>query len=150
LPERPVISQRSPDAQSEVTRIRVHEPRRDSSIPAMTVNQSQISFAHLPTLLNENNQDAVEHDFSRMVTMKVNVHLQPPSSPKERGTAHREQNTFTTPGRFLQVWRLRTVLEHSAPPPDQPPNLTNGFHSVEAGADPQSTFQLKIPRVSRL
>jgi len=40
----------------------------------MTMNQRQFSFARFPALLNDTLENSVEHDFGRVITVKVNLH----------------------------------------------------------------------------
>src|SRR5216683_758576 len=46
----------------------------------MTMNQHQFIFTHLPSLLHNLAKSSVEHDFSRMVAVKVNFHIFSPGA----------------------------------------------------------------------
>lgn len=72
------MPQHTPDAKSKVTRVCVHKTRSDSPIATMAVNQREFIFAHLPSLLDNLAKSSVEHDFSRMVAVKVDFHTSTP------------------------------------------------------------------------
>ena len=76
--KRLVMSQRLPNTETKVTGVCIHETRSDASIAAMTMNQCQFVFTHLPSLLHNYPKSSVEHDFRRMIPMKVNFHLLAP------------------------------------------------------------------------
>src|SRR5579864_1221539 len=53
----------------------VDEAWRDASVAAVPVDQDQFSFSHLPGLLHNFRQHAAPHYFSRMISMKIVLHL---------------------------------------------------------------------------
>ncbi len=73
------MSQRLPNTQTKVTGVCIHETRSDAAIAAMTMNQYQFVFTHLPSLLHNYPKSSVEHDFRRMIPVKVNFHLLAPN-----------------------------------------------------------------------
>jgi hypothetical protein len=73
--KRLVMSQRLPNTETKVTGVCIHETRSDASVAAMTMNQCQFVFTHLPSLLHNCPKSSVEHDFGRMIPVKVNFHL---------------------------------------------------------------------------
>ncbi len=74
------MPQRTPDKESKVTGVCIHKTRSNSSVATMTMNQCQLIFTHLPTLLHNLAKSSVEQDFSRMVAVKVDFHIFPPGS----------------------------------------------------------------------
>jgi hypothetical protein len=82
LAKRAVMPQGPPNTEAEVTGVCIHKTRSDSSIATMAMNQCQFVFTHLPGLLHNFAKSSVEHDLSRMVTVKVNFHLSYPASLK--------------------------------------------------------------------
>ena len=78
LAKRPVLPQRSANAESKVSGVRVHETQCNATIATMAVNQRQFSFTHLPSLSQNLAQSSVEHDLSGMVAVKVDFHLSLP------------------------------------------------------------------------
>ena len=77
--KRLVMSQRLPNTETKVTGVCIHETRSDASIAAMTMNQCQFVVTHLPSLLHNFPKSSVEHDFGRMIPVKVNFHLFAPN-----------------------------------------------------------------------
>jgi hypothetical protein len=77
LAKRVVMPRRPPDTKTKVTSVRIHKARTVSSIPTMTMNQRQLVFTHLSSLLDNHGKSSIEYDFIRMVAVKVNLHLQP-------------------------------------------------------------------------
>jgi hypothetical protein len=75
-----VMPQRPPNTEAKVTGVCIHKTGSDSSIATMTMNQCQFVFTHLPGLLHNFAKSSVEHDLSRMVTVKINLHLSYPGS----------------------------------------------------------------------
>src|SRR4029077_18736985 len=71
------MPQCAPDTEAKVTGVCIHTTKCNPSIATMTMNQRQFIFTHLPTLLHNFGKSSVEHDFSRMVAVKVNFHLLP-------------------------------------------------------------------------
>ena len=82
--KRLVMSQRLPNTKTEVTGVCIHKTRSDASIAAMTMNQCQFVFTHLPGLLHNFPESSVQHDFGRMIPVKVNFHLLAPKSPTRK------------------------------------------------------------------
>jgi hypothetical protein len=80
--KRLVMSQRPPNTKTKVTGVRIHKTRSNSSIAAMTMNQCQFVFTHLPSLLYNFAESSVEHDFRWMISVKINFHLFIPDSPR--------------------------------------------------------------------
>jgi hypothetical protein len=75
-----VMAQRLSNTKAKITGVRIHKPGADSSITSVAVNQCQLVFAHLPSLLQDLGERPVEHDFSRMIAVKVNLHRLPLAS----------------------------------------------------------------------
>jgi hypothetical protein len=80
LAKRLVIPQRPPNTESKVAGVRVNKTRRNATITTMAMNQRQFIRTHLPSLLQNIAKNSVEHDFSWMVAVKVDLHLFPPGS----------------------------------------------------------------------
>jgi len=80
--KRLVVSQRLPNTETKVTGVCIHKTRSNSSISAMTMNQGQFVFTHLPSLLHNFAESSVEHDFRWMISVKINFHLFTPDSPR--------------------------------------------------------------------
>ena len=72
--QRFVVTQRTPDTQSEVTGICVDEARADPTVAPMAVNQRQSCFAHLPGLLHKGLEPSTSDDLGGMVSVEVNFH----------------------------------------------------------------------------
>ncbi|MDQ1410968.1 MAG: hypothetical protein QOJ41_2703 [Acidobacteriaceae bacterium] len=85
------MAQCTPNAKSEVAGIRIHKTRRDATISTMAMNQRKFIFTHLPGLLQNHAKNSVEHDFSRMVAMKVDFHLLP-SLESQQTRCHEKSN----------------------------------------------------------
>ncbi len=62
------------NAKAKITGVRIHKPGTDSSIASVAMNQCEFVFAHLPSLLQDLGERSVEHDFSGMIAVKVNLH----------------------------------------------------------------------------
>jgi len=77
--KRLIMSQRLPNTETKVSGVCIHETRSDASIAAMTMNQCQFVFTHLPSLLHNFPKSSVEHDFGRMIPVKVNFHFFAPN-----------------------------------------------------------------------
>jgi len=60
----------------------------------MAVNQRQVTFPHLPGLLQNLAKNSVEYNFSGMVAVKVDFHLFPPSllGPRSKKGCHRKNS----------------------------------------------------------
>ena len=71
------MAQRVPNTETKVTGVCIHETRSDASIAAMTMNQCQFIFTHLPSLLHNFPKSSVEHNLRRMIPVKINFHLWP-------------------------------------------------------------------------
>ena len=78
--KRLVMSQRLPNTETKVTGVCIHKTRSNSSISSMTMNQCQFVFTYLPSLLHNFSESSVEHDFRRMISVKINFHLLTPDS----------------------------------------------------------------------
>jgi hypothetical protein len=72
------MSQRLSNTKAKITSVRIHKPGTDSAITSVAMNQCQLVFAHLPSLLQYLGERPVEHDFSGMIAVKVNLHRSPP------------------------------------------------------------------------
>ena len=68
------MAQRLSNTEAKITGVRIHKPWTDSSIASVTMNQDKFAFAHLPSLLQDLGECPVEHDFSRMIAVKINLH----------------------------------------------------------------------------
>jgi hypothetical protein len=68
------------NAQAKVSSIRIHKPWTYSSIAAVAMNQGKLALAHLPGLLHNFSERPVEHDFTRVVAVKVEFHNRSPGS----------------------------------------------------------------------
>lgn len=79
LAQRIVVAQRPSNTESKVTGVGVHKSGCDATITTMAVNQRQLTFPHLPSLLQNLAKNSVEYDFSGMVAVKVDFHFFPPS-----------------------------------------------------------------------
>src|SRR5260370_18704644 len=78
LAQRLVITQRPPNAEPKITGVGVHKSRGDAAIATMAVNQRQVTFPHLPGLLQNLAKNSVKHVFFWMVAVRVNFHLSLP------------------------------------------------------------------------
>lgn len=72
------MAQGMSNTKAKVSSVRIHKPRTDSTIASVAVNQGELIFAHLPGLLQDLGERTVEHDFRRMIAMKVNLHRSAP------------------------------------------------------------------------
>jgi len=79
-PERPVIAESLANAQTKISSIRIYKPWTDSSIAAMAMNQGKLALPHFPSLLHNLSERPVEHDFTGMVAVKVDLHIRSPGS----------------------------------------------------------------------
>src|ERR1700680_1118145 len=75
LAKRLVIAQRPPNTESKVAGVRVYKTRGNAAITAMAMNQRQFIRTHLPGLLQYIAKNSVEHDFTWMVAVKVDLHF---------------------------------------------------------------------------
>lgn len=87
-----VVAQRLSNTEAKITGVRIHKPWTDSSIASVTMNQSKFVFAHLPSLLQDLGECPVEHDFSRMIAVKINLHPLRPGQHEFR--ANNNVNAF--------------------------------------------------------
>jgi len=65
------------NAKSKITGVCIDKSGTDSPIASVAVNEYELTFAHLPSLLQYRCQRSVEHDFSRVITVKIDLHAYP-------------------------------------------------------------------------
>ena len=80
LAKRLVMTQGLSNAKSKITGVCINKSGTDSPIAPVAVNEYEFIFAHLPSLLQYFCKRSVEHDFSRMITVKIDLHTYPPAS----------------------------------------------------------------------
>ena len=66
------------NAKSKITGVCINKSGTDSPIAPVAVNEYEFIFAHLPSLSQYLCKRSVEHDFSRMITVKIDLHTYPP------------------------------------------------------------------------
>jgi hypothetical protein len=69
------------NAQTKISSVRIYKPWTDSSIAAMAMNQGKLALAHFPGLLHNFSECPVEHDFTGMVAVKIDLQIRSPGSP---------------------------------------------------------------------
>jgi hypothetical protein len=74
------IAESLANAQTKISSICIYKPRTDSSIAAMAMNQGKLALPHFPSLLHNLSECSVEHDFTGMVAVKVDLHIRSPGS----------------------------------------------------------------------